>query len=507
MAGEEQAMSHAAPDTTAHAVDALFEEMIVTPENAALSGASVGEAAEDLPVSWRPLPAAAQLDPQLAENASPWLAAYRKFSAEWSPRAYAGFHEATGLWVLSTAAARRIVLQLGGPRYSNLYIALAAWTGLWAKTTTVKIGLDVLRAASLRFLLAPDETTPQALVHSMTQRVPENWGQLSSAAQHKILQQLSFGGQKGWFYEELGQQVSAMMRQSGVMTDFRGLLRRIDDCPDIYRSATVGRGIDEIQRPYLAMLGNITPADLKPHARQGSGLWGDGFLARWALVTPPAANRGRGRFPPGTRVIPAALVEPLQDWHQRLGIPQVTIQALSQAKTEQPTGYEIQVAPFEPQECTLGPEVFERYYAYDNALLDLALELQIHDLDGSYVRFPEKCLRIAMLLASLENGGVIELRHWAKGQEIVEAWRLGLHRLYEQINAAEASPEQQFTEKIMRQVALRGPLTARELRQAIYGLSADLANSLLAELVAAGELEEAPAGRTTRYRLPVADDE
>lgn len=206
--------------------------------------------------------------------------------------------------------------------------------------------------------------------------------------------------------------------------------------------------------------------------------------------------------------MPAEVLAPLQAWHERLEIPQVSITPVSAGKDGEPASdYRVAVTPVEPEVCVLASTVFERFYAYHDALLDVALAMNLPDLDGSYVRFSEKALRVAMLLASLENGGVIELRHWAKAQEITEDWRLGLHRLYEQINAAEASPEQQFAEKILRQIALRGPLTARELRQTIYGLAADLATSLLAELVAAGELEEMPSGKTTRYRLPVADDE
>lgn len=195
------------PQTTVSAlaedVDTLFAQMVVKPDPPPPPAALAAEAEEEQPVSWRPLPPDVSLDPQLAENASRWLADYSAFSARWSPRAHHDFHIASGLWVLSTVAARRVALHLGGLRHPNLYIALAAWTGLWAKSTTVKIGLDVLRAAKLDFLLAPDEATPQALVQSMTQRLPDNWGQLPSVAQQQIQQRLSFFGQKGWFYEEL----------------------------------------------------------------------------------------------------------------------------------------------------------------------------------------------------------------------------------------------------------------------------------------------------------------
>ncbi len=59
-----------------------------------------------------------------ASAPSPWLDAYIAYSRAWSPRAPASFHEACGLWLLSTIAARRVVTHLGSVRYGNLYLAL-----------------------------------------------------------------------------------------------------------------------------------------------------------------------------------------------------------------------------------------------------------------------------------------------------------------------------------------------------------------------------------------------
>jgi len=45
-------------------------------------------------------------------------------------------------------------------------------------------------------------------------------------------------------------------------------------------------------------------------------------------------------------------------------------------------------------------------------------QLRQTGLDGSYGRHHEKALRVAALSASWENDGKIELRHWAKAQEM-----------------------------------------------------------------------------------------
>jgi len=57
------------------------------------------------------------------------------------------------------------------------------------------------------------------------------------------------------------------------------------------------------------------------------------------------------------------------------------------------------------------------------------------DLDGSYVRLSDKALRIAALLASLENEGQINLQIWALAQEIAEMFRYNLHELYAQVSS------------------------------------------------------------------------
>lgn len=144
-------------------VAALAKEAIVslTPKSS-LDGEQA--AGGNVRGAWRPLPESAQLDAQLARGASPWLDSYIEFSRRESPRAWVGFHEAAGLWVLSTVAARRVVVQLGGDHHTNLFIALAARTGVWAKSTTARIAIAVLTAAGLDALLAPDESTPQAFL-------------------------------------------------------------------------------------------------------------------------------------------------------------------------------------------------------------------------------------------------------------------------------------------------------------------------------------------------------
>jgi hypothetical protein len=253
------------------------------------------------------LPAAVKPDEDLAATACPWLDEYIKFSRHWSPRSYQGYHEACGLWLLSTIAARRVAFNFGDRRYTNLYLIMSGDSTLYAKTRAAKIALDTLKQSGLSWLRAPDRATPQAFLSYLTGQVPSNYEQLREDDQEWTRLKVGFAAQRGWFYEEFGNGIAAMTQASGYMSDFRGLLREFDDCPDQYEYITKARGAEIIQQPYLALLANLTPADLRPVAGRGAGVWGDGFLARFSFITPPPAEISLARFPVGERVISEAL--------------------------------------------------------------------------------------------------------------------------------------------------------------------------------------------------------
>src|SRR5256885_11031420 len=71
------------------------------------------------------------------------------------------------------------------------------------------------------------------------------------------------------------------------------------------------------------------------------------------------------------------------------------------------------------------------------------------DLDGNYARFAAKALRISMLAGSLENNNIIEMRHWALGQEIAERWRANLHSVFLEINEPSQTVNEAIEERII----------------------------------------------------------
>lgn len=428
----------------------------------------------------------------MAALGCPWLDAYIAYSRHWSPRSFDDFHEAVGVWVLSTVAARRVVVHFGKEQFTPLFIALAGRSTIHAKTTAAEIGIEVITEAGLGWLLADDASTPQKFVRDRTQRVPEDYKRLTGDDLKVAENKLKFAGQVGWWYDEFGMLLHAMARSGSSMSDFSGLLRRFDDCAPKYVYSTIGRPTDKIVAPYLALLASLTPADLRPLMRKGSAGWSDGFWARWAFVTPPADEVKIDRFPAGQRVAPASVVAALRDWHERLGVPQLWIE------DEDP-----QVGPLPRVVCSLASGVGEAYYTYNDAIIGIMQTGVYEDLDAWHGRLAIRALRLAALFASLDGSDLISIRHWARAQHIAERWRWSLYRLYEQVTQQDSTEKKSAEEVVLGIVERLSAATIREMTQRIKWLSAGEIQDICEKLVRAGMIEAVTTGRTTRFRLPI----
>ncbi|HET8852741.1 MAG TPA: DUF3987 domain-containing protein [Ktedonobacteraceae bacterium] len=452
-----------------------------------------------------PLPEGIAFAPEVSQGASPWLDLYEQYSREVSPEGYDDFHLACGLWVLSTVAARRVYVPLSKRIYTPLAIALTARTSLFAKTTTASAAITVLQRAGLAFLLGDDETTPQKLLADMAGCLPANYGDLDEEQQARVRLRVAMSGQRGWYYDEFGQAIAAMMRANGPMADFSGLLRRLDDCRDSYAYSTRTYGQEVIDKPYLALLANMTPADLRAHAGKGNDFWRDGFWARFAFITPPEHTFKNASFPLEEVPVPTQLLDPLRRWHARLGMPTIHITVIQDEHGKDTGHYRVERSPLPEQPCQFHQEAYRAYDRYRLALRELIAQSSNQDLDGSYTRLSDRALRITILLASLENGGYIELRQWAKAQEIAEMMRSNLHELYRQVHARQE--EESLEDILLNYLKTLGSkkVTIREIRQ--FGpselrkassdtLRNDLLNLMRSEIVTVERV-----GKAERYAL------
>ncbi len=459
-----------------------------------------------------PLPEGVKLSPELSQDACRWINEYVSFSKKWSPRSFANFHEACGWAMLSGIAHRRVVLHLGSPRYTPLLIASIADSSVWVKTEAAKIYLSVLWKANLKWMLAADSMTPQAMIGDMAMeklQIPENYNELEEKEQKRIEREIAYKGQRTWFYEEFGQQMDAMMQKNGgPMSEFKDLIRRMDDCYPEYTRLTVSHKKQTVEFPYLSLLACMTILDLKPYARSDSPLWKNGFLARFALIVPDEKNRNRDRFPNGTmeEAIPNSLIDPLKEWHRNLGDRKVLIQKdKNDNEKKKEATYTVSYGEFPQQACTLGRGVVDAFYRYNNALLDIIEQGLPAQFAGNYGRFHMMALRVAMLCASIENNGHIEMRHWAKGQEFAEKARSGLHALWERLNENGYAQEQlRMDDEIIQYLANSDTwLTSRLMRKNKFkDIPAEVFDPKLDSLVASGDLVKKLDGKTKYYTVP-----
>jgi hypothetical protein len=396
------------------------------------------------------LPAHVKANEARADEASPILDALIAFFKHWCTRSYDGYHEAVAIWVLTTIAARRVILRWRGGMWTNFYIMLVSKSGRHAKTEAASYGTKVIRDCGLGFLLAPDETSPQRLLSKMSGKtIPRNYSLMNEDEKKWLCHKLAFSAQKGWQYDEFGDFLQEVIKSRGYNALFYRLIKQLYDNKPEFTYDTGTRGEENIQLPSLSIIGTTAPESLAPIAGANSSVWTDGAFARIAFIVPPPDSIKLQSAPEGEAVVPDHIKQKLLDWHYQLGIPACTIIDLEEQEDllEEAQGKDGKKKrhPSEPYKIDRdnlpqqdiywnGSGVREAHELYYRTLVEIGAEYNLDArLNSNYVRLPDMALKIAMLLASLENNGHMDMRHWARGQQITERWRQDLHQLMTQI--------------------------------------------------------------------------
>jgi hypothetical protein len=417
---------------------------------------------------WIPeLPESVRLDPALGADACPELDIYINFSREASPEGYEDFHMACGMWLFSIINARRSYLQLKQKRvYGNLMFGMCSDTSDFAKSTTANVAKAVLFKCGLGYLLGPNRITPQKLLSDMAGAfVPTNYNDLEPEKQERVRRRLSMPGQKGLIFDEFGKFVQNVLRKNSTNADFADIFLELDACPEEFETSTISRGGEPIERPYIALLGSMTPPNLKDNAKSGADFWTDGFWARFSFIV-AIGDPIDCPLDAEDLEIPGKLVEALQQWHGRLGVPECYLEPQTDGKGDANGKYKIVRGPLPEQRCTITDEAHNAWKAYRSALKALKRTFPHKDFHGSYARLPETALRMAVLMASLSNGNRIEMKHWVKAQELAEVLRRNLHQLYAIVNLPIAPESEKATieQEVEHHLRLHGPLTLNTLR-------------------------------------------
>lgn len=184
------------------------------------------------------------------------------------------FGHATGLAILSAIALRRRWLNRGTGIYPNLFMLLTADSSKDRKSTSVKLGLDLLREVDPK-RIGPTDFTPEGLMTVMRKKpgkLPRNC----------LLLPMS----------EFGNFLATTNTYAAGNSSF---LCQLYDGETIERSRA-GKKPSLIINPRVSLLGAVAHGMLIEYAKKED--WTTGFFARFLFVTPGPVRPPRMDSPP-----------------------------------------------------------------------------------------------------------------------------------------------------------------------------------------------------------------
>lgn len=432
---------------------------------------------EPEPIFIPPLPKAAQLSEvglQAAEGVGGWLDDFMIWATQRSPMTPPLFLMAGGLWTLGLAIARRCTAPLHKPIYPHLYLLWVATTSLYKKTTGMEAIYDLVNAAMPHMLL-PEESTPEAFIAALGGKKPPNYDALLPYERKLEDSARVFAAQRGVLLDEASSLFGATRRD--YMQGQAEMIMRLYDAPHRYARNVRSEGKIVIYDASLCILGATTPASLNRNINGQA--WETGELARFVLLYPDGqmpydVGNGLDHYQP-----PTDLVSRLSALHSALPQPPDPLQGdTDQAPARQTLS------------ALISKEAFAAYDAYTRAVTyDLLLDTSKPDarLQPNYTRLHIQAMKVALALAAMDwaDGGgkrslQITLAHWARAQQIAEAWRASAHRLLDALNRGEDSiSESRILEHLiahpegetLRDLTLRTGLRRKAIEDALRSLA------------------------------------
>lgn len=427
-----------------------------------------------------PLPGEAQVDPAAAAGAGVWLDKFTGYAKAVSPLTPDLFHEGAGLWLVSLAIARRVLLSLAHKEvYPNIMVLQVAPTTLYAKSTGLAIP-RLLATNQMRYLLLPGEMTPEAMVDELAGKQPPVLEGLDIEEWQKGQ---AYAGQRGISLDEASSLFVGMSKDYNI--GMGETLLRLYDCEPHISRQTRGTGRSTVRNAYFSFLGATTPWHLKK--ADVDSLWHTGLWPRFLLLTP---DKGPTWCTPSKT---------------RAQIPsEVTGRIKKLLEHDLPESKYMD--PAQPLYMGLGEGVFDAYSRYLKATMHTLLQPpSVIDarLYGVYGRLAEHALKVSMLLAVLDwdgNGApVIGMRHWVRAQLFVEQCRASAHRLPAML--AETAHNEDENKILMWLTENDDWQTCRDIYRALNTISPANCKMILADLLEAGLVESQQQGKTIRYRV------
>ncbi len=391
------------------------------------------------------------------------------------------FHQAAGLWLLSTSIGRRLYGEApwGVKLYPNLYLMLVAGTTFYRKSTAYKLAEQVARDA-IPHMLMPTPGSPERFQEALAGRMPSNYDKLTKQQQERLTKAQPFAAQRGLLKDEVAGLFGAINKRD-YMTGMKDLLMELYDCPDYFDKDTQ-TGLNIVENAALSILGVTTPAGLGSAVSHTD--WANGLLIRFALLT-PETNYAERPAPKVYNPAPQHLLDGLKALHNRLPGPEQT-----------ETGLKV------PSALKLNVQCWGKCQEYGDELrrlCDPGRDTELDDrLKGVYGRMHVQAFKLASMFAALDwldtsdDAPTVTGEHWIAGKAIAENWRLSAHRLLDKLDrSGEAIQEKRYQDRMLRAILNTGTngIALRSLYRNL-NFSAKQARQIAQDLVKAGLIEE-----------------
>lgn len=447
-----------------------------------LSGGNADDEQDEITEANYPeLPENTLLPVAMGEGAGGWLYRYVAFAENVSPMTPQSFHESAGLWLAAVAIARRLVVRMPfADIYPNLFVLWVAETTLYRKTTALDVARDIVNDA-MPHLMAAQDTTPEAFLSDLAGREPSYSDKMTTNDVAEWKKARNFCAQRGWVLDEMSGLLASAGREynAGLLES----LLKFYDCEKVYKRSTRGQGIVTIRNSSLSMMGATTPAAVSHHITSDR-LWAMGFWPRFGILTPDGRPEWRE---PGNRETNSNLIHEIELLYNSFEIP------------EYPD-------PPQPKSVALADGVYNAWQAYNKAMSFDMLSSGAIDarLYGAYGRMPVQCIKIAIILAALDNveygdNFTIDLPHLSRAQHICEEWRRSAHRV---LNVANENNFDRMRIRILGEIAkTKGKgATLRDLYKALR-IEPYEVETVLSQMYSIGEIksfETTGRGRPTK---------
>jgi hypothetical protein len=198
------------------------------------------------------------LEPEASEKVNyrlpSWLEQYMDWAGKTGNQTPMIFHQAAGLWLLSTAIGRRLYgnAPWGVKLYPNLYLMLVASTTYYRKSTAYKLAEQVAREA-IPHMLMPTPGSPERFQEALAGRMPSNFDKLTKQQQERLTKAQPFAAQRGLLKDEEAGLFGAINRKD-YMVGLKDLLMELYDCPDYFDKDTQ-TGLNIVENAALSILG------------------------------------------------------------------------------------------------------------------------------------------------------------------------------------------------------------------------------------------------------------